>query len=195
VKKVQTQLFPILQPQLNLRVRSLATRIANEYREMSEIPVFIGILKGSFIFLADLVRSMPFDVIVDFLRISSYGNETISSQVLILDDISVNIMDRHVLLIDDIVDTGKTMIAAKERLENYYFPKSIRICSLLVKAHQRVQKVPVDFCGFHINSEDFVVGYGMGLGEQYRNLPYLTTKERIEERIGHGDRYVENTCG
>ncbi len=159
------------------RIRELAQQLTRDYQ--GKQPLFVGVLKGSFIFLADLVRQIPFDVAVDFLAVSSYGRSTESSgEVKILKDLSEPIEGRHVLLVEDIVDTGITLDYLY-RLLMERKPASLEICVLLDKKERRVVEVPVKYVGFSV-PDRFLVGYGLDYAERYRNLPYvreLTSEE------------------
>jgi len=139
----------------------------------------VCILKGAFLFLADLVREIDIPVSVDFMAISSYAGQTESTgQVKILKDLDTLIEDRHVLIVEDIIDTGLTMNSVIKLLKTRK-PKSIKICTLLDKVERRVINVKIDYYGFQIPNS-FVVGYGLDFEEKYRNLPYIgVLKEKI----------------
>jgi len=150
------------------RIAELARQIDRDYagREL----LMVGVLKGSFLFLADLVRAVKIPVIVDFVRIASYGSETQSSGIIeVRKDIELPIRDRHVLIVEDIVDSGLTLDALCARL-NLREPASLRVCTLLDKTARRETEVQVDYVGFAID-DGFVVGYGLDLDERYRDLP------------------------
>jgi hypoxanthine phosphoribosyltransferase len=132
----------------------------------------VGILRGAFVFMADLVRVIPRPMTCDFLGVRSYGDATLSSGVVeITSDLGTTITDRHVLLVEDIADTGLTL---KYLLDVLWArgPASLRTCALLSKPSHRAIQVPVDFVGFEV-PDSFVVGYGMDSGQLYRNLPYI----------------------
>jgi hypoxanthine phosphoribosyltransferase len=132
----------------------------------------VGILRGAFVFMADLVRVIPRPMTCDFLGVRSYGDATLSSGVVeITSDLGTTITDRHVLLVEDIADTGLTL---KYLLDVLWArgPASLRTCALLSKPSRRAIQVPVDFVGFEV-PDSFVVGYGMDSGQLYRNLPYI----------------------
>lgn len=152
------------------RVAELGARID---QEMPPGPLtVVGILRGAFVFMADLVRVIPRPMTCDFLGVRSYGDATLSSGVVeITSDLGTSITDRHVLLVEDIADTGLTL---KYLLEVLWArgPASLRTCALLSKPSRRVIDVRVDFIGFEVPDE-FVVGYGMDSGQLYRNLPYI----------------------
>lgn len=158
---------------LTQRVRSLAEEIVKDIPE-GEIPVMICVLKGAFIFFADLIRDMG-DVMteIDFMAVSSYGDDTSSSGVVkITKDLSINITGRHVILVEDIVDTGLTLNYIRDLLLRRN-PASLRICVLLDKREARQVEVPVDYTGFEIDNV-FVVGYGLDFAGHYRNLSWIS---------------------
>lgn len=167
----------ITEEEIKKRVKELGREIAKDYKD--KFPLFVCILKGAFMFFADLVKEVEIPISVDFMMISSYGGNTDSSgQVKILKDLNTPIKDRHVLIVEDIVDTGRT-IDAVTRLLKTRKPKSIKICTLLNKEGRRIINVKVDYYGFKIPNT-FVVGYGLDYEEKYRNLPYIgILKEHI----------------
>jgi hypoxanthine phosphoribosyltransferase len=149
------------------RVKELAGEIAARHPD-GDI-VFIGILKGSFVFLADLVRCLNVDCQIDFARIASYGSETVSSGKLEIKlDAGIPVKDRAVIIVDDIVDTGLTLSEYRKRVEERG-PKSVEIAALIDKTGRREKHVDVDYCGFRIE-EGFVVGYGLDCDECFRYL-------------------------
>ncbi len=152
------------------RVAELGARID---QEMPPGPLtVVGILRGAFVFMADLVRVIPRTMTCDFLGVRSYGDATLSSGVVeITSDLGTSITDRHVLLVEDIADTGLTLRYLLDVLWARG-PASLRTCALLSKPSRRVIDVPVDFVGFEV-PDKFVVGYGMDSGQLYRNLPYI----------------------
>jgi hypoxanthine phosphoribosyltransferase len=134
--------------------------------------VLVGILKGSFIFLADLARAIGGKLEIDFAQTSSYGSGKSSSGIVqIRKDLDINIEGRNVLIVEDIVDTGTTLNHLRE-LWSTRKPKKLTVCTLLSKPEARKVKTPVEYVGFEIPNE-FVVGYGLDHGERYRNLPYI----------------------
>ncbi|MCB9797850.1 MAG: hypoxanthine phosphoribosyltransferase [Alphaproteobacteria bacterium] len=155
---------------LQARIASLGEEIRAEY---GDAPITcIGVLKGSFMFLADLVRAIGGDVRCEFLGVSSYQGGTRSSGVVrITQDLNHPIEGQHVLIVEDIVDTGLTMKYLRDMLAMRK-PRSLRVVSLLDKPSNREVQVDVEFTGFTIPDE-FVVGYGLDLAERYRNLPYI----------------------
>ncbi len=163
---------------LHERVKELAEEIRRDYTGRS--PVFVGVLKGSFIFLADLVRHLgDLDVRIDFLAVSSYGMATESSgEVQILKDVTIPVEGEDVLLVEDIVDTGLTLKYLWDLFQQRH-PRSLRICVLLDKKERRVVEVPVHYVGFEI-PDRFVVGYGLDWAERYRHLPGIAFVEEEE---------------
>lgn len=150
-----------------VRVKQLGEEISAKYPEGDL--VLIGILKGSFMFLADLVRYLTVPCQLDFARISSYGADTISSGKLdIVMDIHLPIKDRHVILVDDIVDTGLTLSEYRKRLEARA-PRSLEVAALIDKTARREKYVDLDYCGFRVE-DGFLVGYGLDCDEGYRHL-------------------------
>lgn len=155
---------------LQERITTLGREIRAQYGD--EPITCIGVLKGSFIFLADLVRAIGGDVKIEFLGVSSYHGGTRSTGVVrITQDLKHPIEGQNCVIIEDIVDTGLTADYLMRLLE-VRGPRSLKLCSLLDKPGNREVEVPVDFVGFTIPDE-FVVGYGLDLGELYRNLPYI----------------------
>ncbi|HUZ47884.1 MAG TPA: hypoxanthine phosphoribosyltransferase [Terriglobia bacterium] len=150
------------------RVRELGAEIARDYR--GRTPHLVGILKGAWVFMADLVRQLDLDVTVDFLGITSYGAGMHSSgEVKITKDIDVSIEGRDVLIVEDILDTGHTFKFLQEVL-SVHQPRSLRLVTLLDKASRRVVPVHADYVGFEI-PDVFVVGYGLDFNQKYRQLP------------------------
>ena len=155
------------------RVEGLAREIAEFYRGTEKL-VVVGLLRGSFVFIADLVRELDLPVEVDFLEVSSYGNSTESSrEVRILKDLRGEIEGRDVLLVEDIVDTGHTLRHVLEILATRH-PKRIEVCALLNKASRREVDVGARWIGFEI-PDKFVVGYGIDYAQRNRNLPHIGT--------------------
>ncbi len=160
----------ISEEKIGQRVREIGEQISRDYR--SERIVIVGVLKGCFIFLSDLIRQVSVPHEVDFIAVSSYGNSTESSGVVrLLKDLETDIHGRHVLLVEDIVDTGSSLAYIRENLETRN-PASLRICALLDKRERREREVSVDYVGFEIPNR-FVVGYGLDYAERYRDLPYV----------------------
>lgn len=152
------------------KVAEMGAQISKDYKGKDLLIVVI--LKGSVIFAADLLRKIDIPVNIDFIAVSSYGNGTKTSGVVkIIKDLGCSIEHKNVLIIEDILDSGKTLHHLMELLETRN-PESIKICTLLNKPERREVEVPVCYSGFTIPDE-FVVGYGLDFAENYRNLPYI----------------------
>lgn len=161
------------------KVESLGKIITEDFDDNF---VVISLLRGSFIFAADLVREIDKLVEIDFLTTSSYGHsESSSGEVRFLTDLRTNIESRDVLVVDDILDTGNTLYAVKEKLLSYK-PKSLKTCVLLDKPSRREADVSADYVGFEID-DIFIVGYGLNYGDHYRNVPYIYTYKEKNEKI------------
>ncbi|MDI6728989.1 MAG: hypoxanthine phosphoribosyltransferase [Thermodesulfovibrionales bacterium] len=162
--------------QIHEKVTELADRISRDY--VGKEILAVGILKGSFMFFADIVRALKIPVTVDFIVASSYLKSTSTGEVKIHYDVKEDIAGKHVLLIDDIIDTGVSLNYIRERILSKG-PASLKICILLDKKERRSVDVPIDYTGFEIPNQ-FVVGYGLDYDNKYRNLPYIAIfkKER-----------------
>ena len=166
----------VAEKEIVARVAELGRAISRDYAETRL--VLVGVLQGAIPFVADLMRAVALDLTVDFVRTSSYGSGTTSSgSVRLVTDLSIDIADRHVLIVDDIVDTGHTLAALKRTLEARG-PRSVRTCVLLDKTGRRETAVSIDYVGFTIPNV-FVVGYGLDYDGLYRNLPYVATLDGI----------------
>jgi hypoxanthine phosphoribosyltransferase len=152
------------------KVRSLARRIAADYRDKK--PVFIGILKGSFIFMSDLIRAAKIECEIDFMSVASYGHSKKGAGVVrLIKDVNINIRDRHVLIVEDIIDSGLTANYLRDYLQLRQ-PKSIEFVTLLNKKRARKVDINIRYIGFEI-PDVFVVGYGLDYGERHRQLSYI----------------------
>jgi len=151
------------------KVKELAARLDEEYA--GKEPIVLCILKGSFIFTADLVREMQIPVKVDFAQVSSYGNSATSGTLKIKKDLDENIEGRHVIVVEDILDTGNTLSALMEFLGGKN-PASLKMCALFDKPSRREKSIEADYTGFVVPNE-FLVGYGLDYAEKYRDLPYV----------------------
>jgi hypoxanthine phosphoribosyltransferase len=152
------------------RLDELAAQISNDYCDR-ELTV-IAVLNGSLMFMADLLRRIPLPLKLDCLSVASYHGKAETSGEVIFKQIALpDVMDRHILILDDILDSGHTLAAIRDRLETAK-PRSIRVCVLLRKKKRRARHVDADYIGFEIEDE-FVVGYGLDFMESYRNLPYI----------------------
>jgi len=157
------------------RVGELASLIDDDYTSGSEL-LFVGVLKGAFIFLADLTRRIKLPHTVDFMAISSYGKASVSSgAVRILMDLREPVVDKHVILVEDIIDSGRTLAYLQETFSGRR-PASLRTCVLVQKERSHAD-VEIDYLGFTI-PDVWVVGYGLDLGEQFRTLPYIAEVKR-----------------
>jgi hypoxanthine phosphoribosyltransferase len=162
-------MVPVLsRAEIAQKIRTLARRISQDYAD-EELAV-IGILKGAFIFLADLVRELTVPVEIDFVRLASYGSDTSSSgHVQITKELELDIRDRHVLVVEDIVDSGLTIAYLLDYLEQFR-PKSVRVCTLIDKTERREVNIATHYVG-HVVDHGFLVGYGLDFDEKYRALP------------------------
>jgi hypoxanthine phosphoribosyltransferase len=161
----------ITQERLQERISELGREISAAYRDRDL--VIAAILKGSFVFAADLLRSIEGDVTIDFMAISSYAGQSGSGVVRITKDLEESIAGRNVLLVEDIIDTGLTANYLLKVLKQHK-PGSLEICTLLDKSARRIIDLPIAYRGFEI-PDVFVVGYGMDYQQRYRNLPYIAT--------------------
>ncbi|MBC7247765.1 MAG: hypoxanthine phosphoribosyltransferase [Actinobacteria bacterium] len=164
------------------RVRELGERITRDYRSLrgpgAEL-VLVNVLKGGFVFLADLVRCLDLDVVVDFLAITSYGGREGSvGGVRFVKDLSESIYRRDVLVVEDIVDTGLTLGFILRNLASRQ-PASLRVCTFLDRSSSRIVPLEVDYRCFEVGGE-FVVGYGLDYGQKWRNLKYVCTLRAAE---------------
>ena len=161
----------ISQEQIRAKVQEMATQISAEYADKD--PVFVGVLKGVVIFFADMVREISIPCEIDFMCLSSYGGTNSSGNVVVKKDLSVDIKGRHVVILEDIYDTGRSLDFTRKYLLSKE-PASLKICTLLDKPERRVDGITLvpDYVGFTIPNE-FVVGYGLDFNEHYRNLPYV----------------------
>ncbi len=157
---------------LQKRITELGAQISQDYQ--GETLHLICILRGGVLFLTDLMRQLTIPITIDFMVVSSYGALRKSTgQVRISLDLTSQIQDRNVLLVEDIVDSGYTIASVMDFLETRH-PKSMKICTLLEKPDRREAEVPIHYCGFQIPNK-FVFGYGLDMDEYYRNLPFIAT--------------------
>ena len=158
------------EPTILRRLDKIAAQISNDYRER-ELTV-IAVLNGSLMFMADLLRRIPLPLKLDCLSVASYHDKVETSGEVIFKEIALpDVQNRHILILDDILDSGNTLAAIREKLQTAG-PRSIKICVLLSKRKQRARAVDADYLGFEIEDK-FVVGYGLDYDERYRNLPYI----------------------
>lgn len=166
---INSEIFvPLLSDeQIQKRVKELGEEISRDYR--GKVPIFIGVLNGSFIFMSDLLKNVDIECEVDFFKLSSYGDAKISSgNVKLLKELNCNVNDREIIIVEDIVDTGLS-IKYIEELFSKHTPKSMKVVSLLVKPDSLKYDVKIDYIGFKIPSQ-FVIGYGLDFQQKYRNL-------------------------
>jgi hypoxanthine phosphoribosyltransferase len=153
--------------QIQDRIKELAAQISSEYK--SSVPVFIGVLNGSFLFMSDLIRYLAIDCEVDFFKLSSYGDAKISSgNVKLLKELNCEVNERDIIIVEDIVDTGLSLKYIEE-LFSEKSPNSMKVVSLLVKPESIKYDVKIDYIGFRI-PDKFVIGYGLDFAQKYRNL-------------------------
>ncbi len=182
----------ITDEQIARRIRDLSTAIEKDFqgREL----VVVSLLNGTVMFLADLIRHLSLPLRLDFIGVSSYGVGTESGDLVFTKDLRLDVRGRDVLLVDDILDTGKTMarVLAKLRLLK---PRRIKTCVLLNKASRRIEQVEADYVGFEI-PDYFVVGYGLDFAERYRNLPFVGLLDpRIYKQGRQKSPYSANKLG
>lgn len=159
--------------EIKKKVKELAKRVSLDYK--GEEVIMVGVLKGAFVFLSDLMRVVKFPVKVDFMAVKSYRGTETTGEVKVLLDLKEEIKDKNVLIVEDIVDTGLTLNAVRGILEKRE-PKSLKICAFLDKKGRRRVKVKLDYVGFTIPNK-YVVGYGLDFEDEYRGLPYVALLE------------------
>ena len=158
------------EPAINRRLDEMAAQISNDYRDR-ELTV-IAVLNGSLMFMSDLLRRIPLPLKLDCISAVSYHGKAQTSGEVIFKQLALpDVVDRDVLILDDILDSGHTLVAVRDRLATVE-PRTVRMCVLLSKRKQRARRVDADYVGFEIEDE-FVVGYGLDFMERYRNLPYI----------------------
>lgn len=149
------------------RIAELGKEISEEYK--TKLPIFIGILNGSFMFMSDLMKSVNINCEIDFFKLSSYGDEKISSgRVKLVKDLNADITDRHLIIVEDIVDSGLSIKYVEEMIQSHN-PASMRVVTLLLKPDSLKYEVKIDYIGFKIPNK-FVIGYGLDYAQKYRNL-------------------------
>lgn len=167
--KIGEDIFvPLLtEEQIQARIREIAAEISRDYK--GKVPVFIGVLNGSFIFMSDLIKSVDLDCEIDFFKLSSYGDAKISSgKVTMLKELNCDVTNRDIIIVEDIVDSGLS-IKYIEDLFAENKPKSMKLVTLLTKPNSVKYNVKIDYIGFNIPSK-FVIGYGLDYAQKYRNL-------------------------
>jgi hypoxanthine phosphoribosyltransferase len=169
----------VTQEQMRSRIRELGRQISADYT--GKDLVLVGVLKGAYAFFADLARAIRIPVRVDFIIVTSYGSQSkTSGKVKLVTELTEDIKDKDVLLIEDIVDSGLTVQYLTKALAKRK-PKSIKVCTLLSKPERRVVNVPLQYIGFRIPNQ-YVVGYGLDYQQQYRNLPYLAVLDQLSQQ-------------
>ena len=166
---VGSEKFSILlrEVQILARIKELGTQISEDY--VGKLPIFIGVLNGSFLFMSDLVKNVNIHCEIDFLKLSSYGDEKISSgDVKLIKELNADINERHIIVVEDIVDSGLSIKYIQELMKNHS-PASVKVASLLVKPESLKYDVKIDYIGFNIPNE-FVIGYGLDYAQKFRNL-------------------------
>jgi len=162
--------FVLTEEQIARRVRELGAVLSRDYK--GRTPHLVGVLKGAFMFMADLVRQISIPMSLDFIAVSSYGSSTRSTGVVrIIKDLDESVEGRHVIIVEDIVDTGLTLRYLREIISDRA-PASVKVCALLDKPAKRCVDVEPDYVGFTIPGE-YVIGYGLDHAQMYRNLPYI----------------------
>jgi len=168
IKIGNDEFVPFLsEEKIQKRIKELAEQISEDFK--STTPIFIGVLNGSFLFMSDLIRYVTVDCEIDFFKLSSYGDEKISSgKVKLIKELNCEVNDRDIIIVEDIVDTGLSIKYIEELFEEKR-PKSMKVVSLLVKPGSLKYKVKIDYIGFNI-PDKFVIGYGLDIAQKYRNL-------------------------
>lgn len=164
----------VSEARISARVAELGAQITKDYA--ARAPLLVGVLKGAFVFMADLARAIDLPVEVDFMAVSSYGSATRTSGVVrIVKDLDLDLSDRDVIIVEDIIDSGLTLQYLRRNL-NARNPASLEVCALLVREGQQHSELDLRYVGFTI-PPDFVVGYGLDVAERYRNLPHVSVYE------------------
>lgn len=181
----------ITEEQIARRLRAMSRDIQRDFqgREM----VIVSLLSGTVMFLADLIRHISLPLRLDFMGVSSYGVGTESGELVFTKELRIDVRDRDVLLVDDILDTGRTMKRVLGKLRPLK-PRCIRTCVLLNKAARRVENVEADYVGFEI-PDYFVVGYGLDFAERYRNLPFVGVLHPHVYRLGTASSKTDGNAG
>src|SRR5437588_8033874 len=166
--------------QLEERITALGKEITEDYQ--GRAPLLVGVLKGAFMFMSDLARAVALPVEFDFMAVSSYGSATKTSGVVrIVKDLDLDLSGRDVILVEDIVDSGLTLSYVRKNLLARG-PASLEVCALLVREGLQKRDPELRYVGFHI-PPDFVIGYGLDIGERYRNLPYVCVHEGVAPSV------------
>jgi|TARA_B100001250_G_C19773334_1_gene778300 hypoxanthine phosphoribosyltransferase len=164
--------------QIQERIVQLGQQITKDYA--NSVPLLVGVLKGAFVYMADLARAIALPVEFDFMAVSSYGNATKTSGVVrIVKDLDIDLSGRDVIVVEDIIDSGLTLSYLRKNLESRG-PASLEICALLLRSGRQPNELGLKYVGFEI-PPDFVVGYGLDVAERYRNLPDLWSYDESSE--------------
>ena len=157
--------------EIDERVAQLGKQISQDY--CGKEIIFVSILNGSFMFTSDLVKHINLDCLIDFMQVSTYGDETVSSGTLIIKkDLSFDISGKHVIILEDIIDSGYTLYKLTEYLQKKS-PASLKIATFIDKPARREYEIKSDYVAFELNDDYFIVGYGLDFSQKYRNLPYI----------------------
>ena len=169
------ELSPVISDkEIQKKISEIAEDLSNRFKD--EVPILIGILNGSFIFMADLIRSLDIDCEMDFIKLASYKGDKSTGTVRLLKDISADITGRHIVIVEDIIDSGLTIKFIKDRMQEAG-PESLTIVTLLLKPDVANLDFPIDIVGFEI-APDFVVGYGLDYDQKMRHLPAIYRIEK-----------------
>lgn len=166
----------VTREQIHEKCIELGKQITEDYKASGEVPLLVGLLSGSVPFMSELMKNIELDVCIDFMDVSSYAGTTSVGSIRIDKDLSNSAADRSILLVEDIVDTGKTLTEVKRMLKNKG-AKDVKVVSLLDKPERRTEDIEAEYVGFTIKNE-FVVGYGLDYNQKYRNLPYVGILKR-----------------
>jgi len=168
----------LTEQQIQERITQLGHQITKDY--VNSVPLLVGVLKGAFVYMADLARAIALPVEFDFMAVSSYGNATKTSGVVrIVKDLDIDLSGRDVIVVEDIIDSGLTLSYLRKNLESRG-PASLEICALLLRSGRQASELGLKYVGFEI-PPDFVVGYGLDVAERYRNLPDLWSYDESAE--------------
>lgn len=159
----------ITEEEIREKVKEMGQKISEDYKDKNLL--MVSVLKGSVMIMADLMRAITIPARIDFMSVSSYGNGTVHTTLKILKDLDLPLEDYDLLIVEDILDSGRTLYALREMLKQRH-PRSIRIATLLDKPERRTEDIQADYYCFNVPDE-FVVGYGLDYAEKYRNLPYI----------------------
>lgn len=166
----------VTREQIHEKCIELGQQITKDYKAKGEVPLLVGLLSGSIPFMSELMKNIELDICIDFMDVSSYDGATSVGSIRIDKDLSSSAANRSILLVEDIVDTGRTLVEVKRMLANKG-AKEVKVVSLLDKPERRVEEIDADYVGFTIKNE-FVIGYGLDYNQRYRNLPYVGVLKR-----------------